>query len=205
MALDVTCPKGHPYVQADLYRNLPKGAPVCPVCYEEWKELKFPLDMQKVLAIFAEHGPFIKEPNFIQALPPWSNLMDSDPGTDLGRGHEWLARRSGDFAGMILIGSRAMLIMGRHPDFQEVHRFHASNYRWSSEAFSRYAGSTVVPFGRGGRTPTEVQYQEWGLDVGGILVVLPTERMQFGNSELVPWAEPPRPIMANFGYILRVE
>ena len=37
MALDVVCKKGHAFIQADVYQNWPEDAPICPVCYTEWK------------------------------------------------------------------------------------------------------------------------------------------------------------------------
>ncbi len=36
MALQMTCSKGHTYIQADEYRDWPPGAPHCQECYKEW-------------------------------------------------------------------------------------------------------------------------------------------------------------------------
>ena len=37
MALPVVCSKGHAYIQSDIYRNWPEGAPYCPECFAKWK------------------------------------------------------------------------------------------------------------------------------------------------------------------------
>jgi len=40
MAVQVCCPKGHSYIQADVYAAYPPGAPRCPECYKEWEKGK---------------------------------------------------------------------------------------------------------------------------------------------------------------------
>jgi len=37
MALLTTCKNGHSYTASDMYIDWPKGAPHCPICYEQWK------------------------------------------------------------------------------------------------------------------------------------------------------------------------
>ena len=37
MALLATCKNGHSYTAADMYVDLPQGAPHCPICYEQWR------------------------------------------------------------------------------------------------------------------------------------------------------------------------
>ena len=38
MALSIKCLNGHGYVQADIYEDWTKGAPICPICFKKWAE-----------------------------------------------------------------------------------------------------------------------------------------------------------------------
>lgn len=50
MALNVRCPKGHSYVQSDIYPDWPDDEPVCPECHKQWEADRLTAPLREVEA-----------------------------------------------------------------------------------------------------------------------------------------------------------
>lgn len=83
MSMSVQCPKGHNYIQADIYKDWPDGAPHCPECYSEWK---FGDSKQINLSNFyvSRWGMWFDYGTVVLLLDDYSNYSDKPMGLFLG-------------------------------------------------------------------------------------------------------------------------